>query len=114
MKRSIDLLSVKFVEAGLVTDGGTYTTPKELIPLSALLVQDSSNNGPILQSATPAQQIPTEGISVNFVARRLEGTFALDENQLQKVQNALNKILKLHDELRAGAVVKLATGFVLE
>lgn len=113
MKRNIDLLSAKFVEAGLVAEGVTYKTPAEPVPLSALFVQESEPSGPMLNNVK-SEPFSVEGITVNFISRSVEGSINLSEQQLQKIQTSLRSILKLHDELRSGATVKIVIGFVLE
>lgn len=110
----ISELSVKFVEAGLVTEGVKYKTPLELVPLSALFVE-STNNGPLLNQTQSSSPINLDGINVNLVARRLEGTLNLTSKELSTVQQAFDRILSLHDKLRSeNSVVTIKTGFSIE
>lgn len=107
----ISELSVKFVEAGLVSEGKKYTTPLEKVPLSSLFTE---TNQAILGAPGQAQAaIDLEGVSINFVSRKLEGTLNLSNTELQRVLQSFQQIMTLHDKLRSGAVVTIKTGFSL-
>lgn len=115
MKRQIDILSAKFVKAGIVVEGEAYKTPTQPIPLSELFVSgQSSEGGPFIVNGETSKAINVEGINVNFISRKLEGSISLNEQELQVLKTSLNQILKLHDDLRSGATIKFMTGFVLE
>ena len=108
----ISELSVKFFEAGLVKEGEKYSTPLTKIPLSALFAESNQAMHTMPgQTAQPA--INLEGVEVNFVSRKLEGTLNLSNSELQRVVSAFQQILNLHDKLRNGAVVTIKTGFSL-